>query len=144
MIKLYNLSCFIAIIFLFVLFSSAIAKEQNKGVAVEITQQQSSINTGKKFITLGFKGIHLGMKRDEVKEVVSSGNGWSFRYGSDVSDEYVFLNSETLVGCKDQGETEECYRIDTVALRFFEDHVIQISLDSPEYTATDIDYYVKG
>lgn len=104
----------------------------------------------KKFATLGFKGIHLGMTQDEVNDVVSAGNGWSFKIGSDFdasmlyNNTLLFLNTTFPIGCRGQGDTEECYKIETVIAQFFEDRVVQISLHGPRYTATDIDSQVKG
>jgi len=105
---------------------------------------QNGIN--KKFKTLGFKGLHLGMTRDEVKELVKPENGWHLKYSHlDIgSEEYIFLTTNFPIGCEGEGETENCYMIESVSIEFFQDKVHKISLDGEMYSATDIEYYVKG
>lgn len=125
MIKFRNPMSLLIVVLSLILFNNGFAQE-------------------KKFATLGFKGIHLGMTQAEVNEVVNSGKGWSFKSGPNIIGNYLNLNTDSPIGCRGQGETEECYKIKTVTLQFFEGRVIQIFLRSPQYAATDIDYYVKG
>lgn len=128
-----------------VLPSTVLAAQQDKLISNETKQAEPNTIGGKQWYSLGFKGIHLGMTRDEVEEVVNSENGLSFKYGNAVgsTEEYSFLNSASPIGCKGDGETEICYSIDSVSVRFYEDHAICISIQSPSYSADGIHPYVK-
>ncbi|NJD39669.1 MAG: hypothetical protein FIA89_15310 [Geobacter sp.] len=116
---------------------------QKKEQANTVHQKNLSPKT---YTTLGFKGIHLGMSRKEILDIGwdSERKDWQLTSGVGIDkSEYIFFTTDTPIGCVGEGESEFCYKIELVSVRFFNEKVIEIILQGPSLVASRIDDDVK-
>ncbi|KAF0214953.1 MAG: hypothetical protein FD174_4260 [Geobacteraceae bacterium] len=132
------------ILSLLLTFGNSHAVDLQKEDKAETVQQKNL--SPKIYTTLGFKGIHLGMSRKEILDIGwdSERKDWQLTSGVGLDkSEYIFFTTDTPIGCVGEGESELCYKIELVSVRFFNGKVIEIILQGPSLVASRIDDDVK-
>ena len=100
----------------------------------------------KKYKTIGFKGLHLGMTRDDLNILMEDNEfTWKFCFGSSINEDTILLKCYSCnIGCVGKNETESCYKIDSGYVEFYKNKIIRIGIQSPSYSAREIDPYLMG
>jgi hypothetical protein len=98
----------------------------------------------KKYKTIGFKGLNLGMTRDDLNLLMEDNAFlWKLSFGSGIHEDTILLKCYSCnIGCEGKGGAESCYEIDYGYIEFYKNKIIRIGIQSPSYNANNIDPYL--
>jgi hypothetical protein len=97
---------------------------------------------------VGFKGINLGMTKDEFKKVFLSDENFMPRGKFDGTKDNVVADlgrrkfcqfkTQYIIGKEGTGETSTSFRIAQMTVNFFEDKIYEIEIEGPNFDANGI------
>ncbi|MBK9130549.1 MAG: hypothetical protein IPM20_02730 [Gammaproteobacteria bacterium] len=102
----------------------------------------------RRFGTLGFYGLHLGMTYDDVNAVIANTPWFYLSASVYTKDDPQFKEFNVLygagnIGCEGSDGRGDCYKVQSASIRFFDGKLVMIAINSPPYTADYIDLKVK-
>lgn len=126
-------------------------KEDAERIRIKEVQQEEKrrklSEIRNKYKTIGFKGLHIGMTRNDLNLLFDDNDfPWRFQFhSSSIDDDLIFLSCNSCnIGCVGKGETESCYEIEYGHVEFYKNRIIRIGIHSPSYSANNIDPYLMA